>query len=198
MAPTYHLIGSAQNRSFRVLWLLEELGLSYRHTPALPRSEEARRFEVNGKVPALEVSGEVLHDSVAIMQYLADRHQQFTAPFGTLERAQQDAWVHRLNGELDALLWAAAKHHFVLPEPHRMPEIKASLRWEFQRNCDRIGAVLMERPYLLGEAPRVPDLPREDSAHTVWRDCSLSPCRNFLVLPKNIGVVFFHRLFNIM
>ena len=117
----YRVIGTAKSRAFRVLWMLEELGQAYEVEPAMPQSDDIRRYNPLGKVPALVDGDAVLTDSVAIMTYLADKHGAMTAPAGTPERARQDAMTLWLVDEMDALLWTAAKHSFVLPEKLRVP-----------------------------------------------------------------------------
>lgn len=154
----YTVIGTAKSRAVRVLWMLEELGQAYEHIPAPPRSDEARRHSPSGKVPALVVDGETITDSVAIMTYLADRHDALTFPAGTIGRARQDAFTNLINDELDAVLWTAARHSFVLPEDMRLPAIKDSLKWEFERSQARLGEALGDNPYLMGETMTVPDL----------------------------------------
>jgi glutathione S-transferase len=154
----YTVIGTTKSRALRVLWTLEELGQSYDHIPAGPRSEEARRHNPSGKVPALVVDGTAISDSVAIMTFLADRHGALTFPAGTLERARQDAFTHRINDEIDATLWTAARHSFILPEEMRLPAIKDSLRWEFERSQTQLGEALGDGPFLMGETLTVPDL----------------------------------------
>lgn len=153
----YTVIGSAKTRAFRPLWLMEELGLDYDHVPAGPRSDEVRRVSPLGKVPVLIADGAAIPDSGAILHYLADRHGGWTHPAGSIARARQDAWTFRILDELDALLWTAARHSFILPEEHRVPEVKDSLRAEFAQNLDRITAEI-EGPYLTGETPTVPDI----------------------------------------
>jgi glutathione S-transferase len=154
----YTVIGTAKSRALRVLWMLEELGQPYEHVPAGPRSEDARRHNPSGKIPALLVDGEPITDSVAIMTFLADRHGALTFPAGTLDRARQDAFTHCINDEIDAVLWTAARHSFVLPEEMRLPAIKDSLRWEFERSQGRLGEALGEAPFLMGETVTIPDL----------------------------------------
>ena len=83
----YTVIGGTKSRAFRVMWMLEELGQPYTLNPAAPRSEEARKYNPSGKIPALVDGDEVLTDSLAIMTYLADKHGALTAPAGTPERA---------------------------------------------------------------------------------------------------------------
>lgn len=154
----YTVIGSVKSRTLRVLWMLEELGEPYDHIAASPRSEEALRHNPSGKVPALVVEGQSITDSVAIMTFLADRHGKFTFPAGTVERARQDGFTNLVNDEFDSVLWTAARHTFILPEDIRLPAIKESLRWEFGRSAERLGEVLGDKPFLMGEVMTVPDL----------------------------------------
>jgi glutathione S-transferase len=137
MADPYKVIGSVKSRTMRVLWMLEEIGVPYDHVAAAPRSEEVTRFNPAGKVPVLIADGVPITDSVAIMTFLGDRHDALTHTPGTLERARQDSLTQAIIDEFDAALWMAARHSFVLPEDKRMPEIKDSLRWEFERAQDR-------------------------------------------------------------
>lgn len=153
----YTLIGSYKSRALRVLWMLEELGVEYEHIVAPPHSPEVLKHNPAGKVPAFVVDGEVITDSVAIMTYLGDVHGQFTAPAGTIERAQQDAMTLTIIDDFDALLWTAAKHSFVLPEEQRNPTIKENLKWEFARNAERLGARFTDNEFLMGDQLTIPD-----------------------------------------
>ena len=153
----YHLVGSRASRAFRVLWLLEELGVPYAHVPARPHSDAARALNPSGKVPVLRDGETVIPDSTAILTYLADRHGAWTFPAGTPDRGRQDAMTHRVLDELDALLWTAARHSFVLPQEHRVPEIKASLGWEYGRTVTRLSEGL-SGPFLMGDTVTIPDI----------------------------------------
>ncbi|QFT98743.1 Glutathione S-transferase [Roseovarius sp. THAF8] len=153
----YEVIGSKASRAFRVLWLLEELGVDYDHTPAGPRSAEAVAANPSGKIPALRVDGAVVTESVAIMSFLADRHGALTHKAGTLERARQDALAHQILDDVDCALWMAARHTFVLPEDKRVPEVKETLKWEYEANIARLSEAL-EGPFLMGEKMTVPDI----------------------------------------
>ncbi len=68
----------AQTRSQRVLWMLYELGLEFelvRH--AFDRSLRDPAYlalHPAGRVPALEIDGGVIFESLAALQYLAERH----------------------------------------------------------------------------------------------------------------------------
>ena len=153
----YTVIGSRATRAIRVLWMLEELGQPYEHIPAKPRSDEARAANPSGKVPALDVDGKVICDSTAILTYLADRHGALTYPAGSLERAQQDAMTNRVLDEIEGVLWAAARHSFILPEEQRVEAVKPSLKWEFEQLIPRLADAL-EGPFVMGEMMTVPDI----------------------------------------
>jgi len=153
----YEVIGIRASRAFRVLWMLEELGQPYEHIPAAPRSAEAQAANPSGKVPALRTEDGCITDSTAILSYLGDRHGALTHPAGTMERARQDALMHQILDDLDAVLWTAARHSFVLPEEHRVPAVKDSLKWEYARNLARLSQAL-EGPFLMGEMMTVPDI----------------------------------------
>lgn len=154
----YTVMGSVNSRTFRVLWMLEELGQPYEHRPEPPRSDAVRALNPSGKIPVLIDEGVPLTDSTAILQYLADRHRMFTHPAGTRERARQDGWTYRLLDELEAPLWSAAKHSFVLPEAQRVPAVKDSLRWEFSQGAARLAERMGEGPWLMGAQFTVPDI----------------------------------------
>ncbi len=153
----YTVIGAKRTRTFRVLWLLEELGQPYLHLPAAPGSDLAREHNVTGKVPVLIDGDQAITDSTAILTYLTDKHGQFTAAAGTIARARQDSLTHFLLDEFDAILWTASRHSFVLPEEQRLPAIKSSLQWEYARSLSRL-ADRLSGPCLMGADFSVPDI----------------------------------------
>lgn len=154
----YTVIGRANSRATRVLWMLEELGQSYEHVPASPRSEGVISFNPAGKVPVLIEDGTPITDSTAIIQYLADKHSALTYPAGTLDRARQDSLTQFLLDEFDAALWMAARHSFVLPEALRQSAIKDSLIWEFTNSQKTLVHRMGEGEFLMGAHMTVPDV----------------------------------------
>lgn len=154
----YTVIGGTKSRTLRVLWMLEELGEPYTHQPAPPRSAEVASLNPTGKIPVLIDDGTPITDSVAIIQYLADKHGGLTYAAGTPERAQQDSLTHFLLDEFDAVLWTAARHTFVLPEELRHAAVKDSLRWEFERSQKILVERMGDGPFLMGEMMTVPDI----------------------------------------
>ena len=146
----YTVLGSTKNRTLRVSWTLEELGLPYDQVKGNPGSAEVKALNPSGKVPALVVDGEALPDSVAIMSFLSDRHNALTFPAGSIERLRMDGHIHFLIEEFDGLLWVAAKNTFVNPPEHRASDVKPVLKWEFELSLQRLEDRL-QGPFLMGE-----------------------------------------------
>lgn len=153
----YEVIGSTPSRATRVIWLLEELGQQFAHTKVKPHTELVSKLNPSGKIPLLKDGDDVLSDSTAIMTYLADKHGGMTFPAGTIQRARQDGLTNQILDEVDSILWVAMRHAIILPEEHRVPEVKHSLRWEFARNIARM-AERFEGPFLMGEQMTIPDI----------------------------------------
>ena len=154
----YRVIGTLGTRALRLISALEELGLPYRLEEAAPASAEARAYNPSGKVPVLIAEGVALTDSVAIVQFLADRHGGLTWPAGSLERGRQDGFTQFAVDEVDGPLWTAAKHSFALPEALRMPAVKATARAEFARAMAILAKRLGGNVFVTGDRFTVPDL----------------------------------------
>ena len=138
-----------------MLWLLEELGLAYEHLNFTPHSEEVLRYNPSGKVPVLVDADAVISDSTAIMTYLADKHGGLTAKTGTLARARQDAMLHQVLDEVDAVLWAASRRSLGLSKMRDAEAIRGAFEAEYARNIDRI---LTQKGLPDGKGITIPDL----------------------------------------
>ncbi|NDV97872.1 glutathione S-transferase family protein [Salipiger sp. PrR002] len=89
-----------QSRSMRVLWLLEELGLPYelvteRFDKSLRREAYLTRSPA-GRVPALEIGGETMFESGAILEYLCELYPDsgLGRLCGDAERRDFLVWLH--------------------------------------------------------------------------------------------------------
>lgn len=154
----YKLVGSPKTRAFRVLWMLEELGVGYDVDPAGPHSEAMLAANPSGKVPAFVADDQVIINSTAIIQFLADRHGKFTFPAGSIERAQQDSWTHFALDDIDSALWFNAKNTFVLPEELRSETARKACRYEFDKALAIMETRLGDKTYVMGDDFTVPDL----------------------------------------
>ncbi|MEQ8276304.1 MAG: glutathione S-transferase [Deltaproteobacteria bacterium] len=76
------------SRSIRALWLLEELGLSYtlktyQRTKRFRAPPELSKVHPLGRAPVVEVDGEMLAESGAIIEYFAEREGQLRPEGGS-------------------------------------------------------------------------------------------------------------------
>lgn len=103
MIVVHHLNNS---RSQRVLWLLEELDLPYevkryqRDAKTMLAPPELRAVHPLGKSPVIEDGGQVLAESGAIIEYLAERYGdgRLVPPARTPERMRYRYWMHFAEG----------------------------------------------------------------------------------------------------
>ncbi|SFK54041.1 glutathione S-transferase family protein [Shimia haliotis] len=98
MATLHSIAGS---RSFRVNWLLHELGVPvgivpYAITDGSLQSPEFKTKSPARRVPALEIDGRVLYESGAIVQYLCETRSGHTLmpAIDSAERADWLQWLH--------------------------------------------------------------------------------------------------------
>ena len=88
---------------------MQELGLEYEWKPVVPRSsetqtEEFRKINRSGKIPALQDGDFVLSESAAINTYLCDKCESALVPLaGTKERARYDQWCFWCMTELGTM-----------------------------------------------------------------------------------------------
>lgn len=165
------LYGMPKTRSTRITWALEEVGADYQFIPInLAKGEgqtpEFLALNPSGKVPVLVDGDLLLTESAAICTYLGDKFPEtgLVPRPGTAERAKYDQWCFFVLAELEQPLWTIAKHKFALPEERRVPEIKATGVWEFQKAAAVLAKGLEGKDYLVGDGFTMVDIL---AAHTL-------------------------------
>lgn len=154
----YKVVGNPRNRTFRAVWMLEELAQDYEIAVTPPHSELMKQGNPGGKSPTLHDGGVVISDSVAIVTYLADKHGACTHPAGTPARGRQDAMTQFCIDEIEGALWTAAKNTFVNPEEQRAADVIPVCRFEFSKAMATLGAHLGSNEFIAGDRFTVPDL----------------------------------------
>ncbi|MEQ9693650.1 glutathione S-transferase family protein [Shimia sp. SDUM112013] len=130
------------SRSFRILWLLEEMGLSadltlYSITDGSLRAGEFKAISPAGRVPALEIDGITIYESAAIVEYLTEtrpEHGLGRLP-GDPERVQFLEWLGFAETQA-AALQSLNMHHLFMGDP--TPASPVTLKLE----AARLGATL--------------------------------------------------------
>lgn len=118
----------AASRSFRTLWLLEELGLpyevkTYKITDGSLRDPAFLRISPAGRVPALEMNDQVVFESQAITQTLCEAHPDASlAPVvGSAERVSYLQWLSF--AETQASIIASLNLQMVFLRPPAKPSV---------------------------------------------------------------------------
>jgi glutathione S-transferase len=150
----------------KVLWLADELGLSYEHIPAggsFGRLDEPafRAINPHGRVPVLEDDGLAIWESHAILRYLAAKYG--SALFWSDDpatRSLADRWMDWSQTTLQPdFLMGVFWGYYRTPDSQRdWPAINRSTT----RCADHfrlLDAMLTTRPFLLGNALSLADIP---------------------------------------
>lgn len=133
MSATHHLklFFAPATRATRPRWLLEEMGVPY-ELVTLNMKEGAHKLPAykgpvhpHGVVPALEIDGQILIESGAILATLADLYPEknLAPPSGTRERARYYEWLFYAYATLES-----AVHDMSVA--HHPDKEKALARWE--------------------------------------------------------------------
>ena len=154
-----------EGRGFRVVWLLEEMGLAYTLRPVdlmvgVENDPEFLAINPGGFIPAL-VDGDVtMVESIAIMQYLMARY----GPTPLAPAPQDPAFPAYLQFLHLGEAGLAASIYFVLGARHFAPEVERN-NWSaaqaldvYQTRLRLVTRQLARSPYLAGDAFTAADI----------------------------------------
>jgi glutathione S-transferase len=146
-----------QARSFRVLWMLEELGLAYDlHLLPFPPRVLARDYlAVNplGTIP-LFIDGDArMTESSMICHYLAERYPQYKLSIASDEPGHAAYLNYVSYGEATLTFPLAIQLRYTKLEPQerRLPQAVEDYRRFFVGRLKLIERPLSDRPYLCGD-----------------------------------------------
>lgn len=152
----------APSRSKQVRWALCELDLEFQSIEGLEvlHSEELKRVNPMGKVPAVLINGEPLFEAAAICTYLADitPDKELIYPSGTLERALHMQWVSFTLSELEAYVWSNARNTFVLPKEQRCTALFEQNLKAYVDAVNILDKVMDGKDYIIGNRFTVTDI----------------------------------------
>jgi glutathione S-transferase len=118
------IYGIARSRAIRNLWMAEELGLTYQHVPTVYGPEGSRKpdflkLNPNGRVPAAEIDGVVMWESLAINLHLARKAGGLLAPASVDEEGLATMWSMWALTEVETPALAVLTHGSLKPEAER-------------------------------------------------------------------------------
>jgi len=178
MITLYHVAGA---RSMRSLWLLNELGLSFKLVEmpfdlSVLRTPEYLAISPLGRVPALTDGPVTLIESGAIAQYLCETYDdgQMGRPPGHPERVKWLQWIHF--AETMAVHGASLVQQTVFIAPaERSPTVAKLEGRRLEKALGVIEAEVTDKDYLLPTGFSAADVGVGYSIYLAKRFMELSP-----------------------
>jgi len=164
--PRVTIWGTGTPRSFRPLWMAEELGIRYQHKPIGPRTGETQTPEYQQlnrkqKIPFVQDGDVKLSESLAICRYLRDKYpsEQVLKPQDLFTKAKEDEWCCYIYGELDETSLYVMRRHGDLSMIYGESEttVNASRAYA-EKHFEVVGQLLQARTYLVSDQFGLADL----------------------------------------
>ena len=154
-----------EGRGFRVVWLLEEMGLPYRLRPVdllagVENDPEFLAINPGGFIPAIQDGEVTMVESIAIMEYLMARHGPTPlapAPSDPAFPAYQQ-FLHLGEAGLAASIYYVVGARNFAPEAARDNWSAAQALDVFETRLGLVTRQLARSPYLAGEAFTAADI----------------------------------------
>ena len=159
------VFGGGLSRSFRVVWLLEEMGLEYRLRPVDMLAEpekDAEFMAVNPAcyIPALQDGEVTMVESVAIMEYLMGRYGPTPLAPGPQDPAfpAYQQFLHLAEAGLNMPLFTVVVASFLAPEAQRRNWSVGHAMEGFERRRKLVALQLERSAYLAGDSFTAADI----------------------------------------
>lgn len=153
---TLTLFHTPGTRSVRTRWLMEEMGVPYElktlaYDGEYFASEEFRKINPMGKVPALYDGDTLIIESVAIMQYVMKRYgpTELDVPADDPEYATYLQWLHLGESGMSGYI-AVSFGHAAQIDPYKVSEeFDAYCRYQVDKAVGMLEARLQDREFIL-------------------------------------------------
>lgn len=146
-----------EGRGFRVVWLLEELGLAYQLRPvdlfAVEHDRDFLAINPAGFIPVLQDGETIMVESVAILQYLLARHGSASLAVAPDDPAFASylQFLHLGEAGLAAPMNAVIVGRNLAPEAERDARVTRWARETFESRLGLVTRRLADCPYLAGD-----------------------------------------------
>ena len=159
-----------EGRGFRVVWLLEEMGLPYRLRPVdlfagVENDPEFLAINPAGFIPAIEDGGAIMVESIAIMEYLIARYGQDSKSESPLAPAPHDPtfpayqqFLHLGEAGLAGTVQLVLVSRNFAPETERENWGAQWMLEQFESRRGLVARQLARAPYMAGDAFTAADI----------------------------------------
>lgn len=154
-----------EGRGFRVVWLLEEMGLPYRLRPVdllvgVENDPEFLAVNPGGFIPALQDGETIMVESIAIMEYLLARYGPTPLAPGPHDPAfpAYQQFLHLGEAGLAASIYFVSGARNIAPEAERDNWSARQAMDVFETRRRLVTRQLARSPYLAGEAFTAADI----------------------------------------
>jgi len=146
----YHNI---HTRSFRILWMAEEMGLPYETVPGELGSPALLAVNPSSTLPAFVDGDVVMTESVAVLEYLGGRYGPTPLTVGPSEPNYADYLQFMYLGEasLATVLTAQIRNQVFAPEHQKGGWIVEDTRSAFTKRLEPVKRKLEKSPYMAGD-----------------------------------------------
>jgi glutathione S-transferase len=160
MIKVFH---AARTRSFRVLWMLEEMGLAYEvETVPFPPTGHAGLLAVNPlmTLPAVVDGDTVMTESVAVLEYLGRRYgpTPLTPAVESPDYARYLEFLLFGEASLGAYLSNLVRARFFAPEADKRNWTVLRIEAFIAERAAFLGEQLKSRPYMAGDVFTAADI----------------------------------------
>jgi glutathione S-transferase len=154
-----------EGRGFRVVWLLEEMGLPYRLRPVdllanVENDPEFLAINPAGFIPAIQDCDVTMVESIAIMEYLLARYGPTPLAPGPLDPAfpAYQQFLHLGEAGLAASMYFVSGARHLAPEAERQNWSARQALYVFETRRTLVTRQLSRSPYLGGDAFTAADI----------------------------------------
>lgn len=120
------IYGAPHSRTFRVIWLANEINLPYQHVPVTHDVSDAQCKEPwflalnpNGRIPVIDDDGFVMWESAAINLYLAEKYKGPLYPNSLQGRGRMMQWTFFVSNHVEPPLIDLYHNRVLYPPEQR-------------------------------------------------------------------------------
>jgi len=180
------IYGSPKSSSGRCFWALEEVGAKYERVPLNfqtkeHKSEKYLKLNPNGKVPTLVDGDFKIFESVAINNYLAEKHMPALLGSNLQERALVQQWTAWALSELQPPMVRMLIQVFFVPADKRDASVMEKGKEEAVPLFKILDQHLANHKYMVGDEFTLADINVASVVHIyAMIQLDISECKNIL------------------